>query len=829
MATPLMRQYHRIKAKYRDTILFFRVGDFYETFEEDAKIVSKELNLVLTRRSKEEPVPMAGIPHHALDAYLSRLVKKGYRVAICEQLEDPKKAKGLVKRDVIRIVTPGTLIEDTLLTCDNNFLFSVYRKEEIYGFAALDISTGEFFAGELDFYGINAEILRLSPAEIISNVELKVDVPQKIMPEEYYSDYESLLKDHFKVAEVEGFGIGKYGLKAAAAALKYAKENTMSELRNITSLQGYFRDRFLILDSTTLKNLEVFKNFWEEERYTLFFTINACVTPMGSRLLKRWMQRPLKNVDEIEKRQDAVEELTKKQMLLESIRDVLSHIKDLERIKTRISLGRARPKDLIALKEGLKYAQALKMNFESEILREESEKIEGLGKIVDLIERSIAGDYPIGDGVIKRGYSRELDNLRDLTLHAQDLIGKMEERERRRTGIKSLKIGYNDVMGYYIEVSKANLSKVPDHYKRKQTLKNSERFITDELKDLEYRILSAKEKINDIEQALYEEIIEKLKGDTPRIARVAEAIAHIDTIQSLAKVALEWNYTRPIVDESMDIAIKNGRHPVVERYTDFVPNDTNISGEARFIMLTGPNMAGKSTYMRQVALITILAQMGSFVPADYAKIGVVDRIYTRVGASDDITRGRSTFMMEMVELANILNTATERSLILLDEIGRGTSTYDGLAIAWSITEHIHNKIKARTIFATHYHHLIELENVLENVRNYHIAVKETPDGLVFVRKVMPGGMSKSYGIEVAKLAGVPEDVVKRAKNVLEMIEEEKVIEVRRGRKIVQTMLFGNSNCDEILEELRNLDIMNMTPLEALNKLNELKNRASKLK
>ncbi|AGB05228.1 DNA mismatch repair protein MutS [Aciduliprofundum sp. MAR08-339] len=829
MATPLMRQYHKIKAKYRDAILFFRVGDFYETFEEDAKIVSKELNIVLTRRSKEEPVPMAGIPHHALDAYLSRLVKKGYRVAICEQLEDPKKAKGLVKRDVIRIVTPGTLIEDTLLTYDNNFLLSVYRKEETYGFAALDISTGEFFAGELDFYGINGEILRLSPAEIISNVELKVDVPQKIMPEEYYSDYESLLKDHFKVAEIEGFGIGKYGLKAAAAALKYAKENTMSELKNITSLQGYFRDRFLILDSTTLKNLEVFKNFLGEERYTLFFTINACVTPMGSRLLKRWMQRPLKNVDEIEKRQDAVEELTKKQMMLESIRDVLSHIKDLERIKTRISLGRARPKDLIALKEGLKYAQDLKMNFESKILREESEKIEGLGKIVDLIERSIAGDYPIGDGVIKRGYSRELDSLRDLTLHAQDLIGKMEERERRRTGIKSLKIGYNDVMGYYIEVSKANLSKVPDHYKRKQTLKNSERFITDELKDLEYRILSAKEKINDIEQALYEEIIEKLKGETSRIARVAEAIAHIDTIQSLAKVALEWNYTRPIVDESMDIAIKNGRHPVVERYTDFVPNDTNISGEARFIMLTGPNMAGKSTYMRQVALITILAQMGSFVPADYAKIGVVDRIYTRVGASDDITRGRSTFMMEMVELANILNTATERSLILLDEIGRGTSTYDGLAIAWSITEHIHNKIKARTIFATHYHHLIELENVLENVRNYHIAVKETPDGLVFVRKVMPGGMSKSYGIEVAKLAGVPEDVVKRAKNVLEMIEEEKVIEVRRGRRIVQTMLFGNSNCDEILEELKNLDIMNMTPLEALNKLNELKNRASKLK
>ncbi len=824
MATPLMRQYHRIKAKYKDTILFFRVGDFYETFEDDAKLVSKELNIVLTRRSKDEPVPMAGIPYHALDAYLSRLVKKGYKVAICEQLEDPAKAKGLVKRDVVRIVTPGTLIEDTLLTEDNNFLFSIYKHDETYGFAALDISTGEFFAGELDFYGLNAEILRLQPSEILSNSKLNLDFPIKIMDEEYYVDYERILKEHFKVAELGGFGIGEYGLRAAASALKYAKENTMSELKNITSLQGYFKDKYLILDSTTLKNLEIFHNVIGENKYTLYYTINKCETPMGARLLKRWMQRPLKDIGEINNRLDAVEELVNKQLLQDSIRAILSRIKDIERIKTRISLGKATPRDLISLKESLKHAGKLKIDFESKILRDAAMNIDEIDDIIELIESAINGDYPVGEGVIKEGYDKELDEIKRIAADAKLLIGKMEERERRITGIKNLKIGYNDVMGYYIEVSKSNLSKVPDNYKRKQTLKNSERFITEELKELEYKILSAKDRIYELENKIYKDILRKLGEKIDVIERVAKSVALIDVISSLARIALEMNYTRPEVDESMDIEIRNGRHPVVELYTDFVPNDTHINSDARFIILTGPNMAGKSTYMRQVALIVILAQMGSFVPADYAKIGLVDRIYTRVGASDDITRGRSTFMMEMVELANILNTATQRSLILLDEIGRGTSTYDGLAIAWSITEHIHNSIRARTIFATHYHHLIELENVLDNVRNYHIAVKETQDGLIFVRKVMPGGMSKSYGIEVAKLAGVPEKVVKRAKEILNLIEEEKVIEVRRGKKIIQTMLFGEENCTDILDEIKRIDIMNLTPIDALNKLNELKRK-----
>ncbi len=824
MATPLMRQYHRIKAKYEDTILFFRVGDFYETFEDDAKLVSKELNIVLTRRSKDEPVPMAGIPYHALDAYLSRLVKKGYKVAICEQLEDPAKAKGLVKRDVVRIVTPGTLIEDTLLTEDNNFLLSIYKHDETYGFAALDISTGEFFAGELDFYGLNAEILRLQPSEILSNSKLNLDFPIKIMDEEYYEDYEKILKEHFKVAELGGFGIGEYGLRAAASALKYAKENTMSELKNITSLQGYFKDKYLILDSTTLKNLEIFHNVIGENKYTLYYTINKCETPMGARLLKRWMQRPLKDIGEINDRLDAVEELVNKQLLQDSIRAILSRIKDIERIKTRISLGKATPRDLISLKESLKYAGKLKIGFESKILRDAAMNIDEIDDIIELIESAINGDYPVGEGVIKEGYDKELDEVKRIAADAKILIGKMEERERRITGIKNLKIGYNDVMGYYIEVSKSNLSKVPENYKRKQTLKNSERFITDELKELEYKILSAKDRIYELENKIYKDILRKLGEKIDIIGRVAKSVALIDVISSLARIALEMNYTRPEVDESMDIEIRNGRHPVVELYTDFVPNDTHINSDARFIILTGPNMAGKSTYMRQVALIVILAQMGSFVPADYAKIGLVDRIYTRVGASDDITRGRSTFMMEMVELANILNTATQRSLILLDEIGRGTSTYDGLAIAWSITEHIHNSIRARTIFATHYHHLIELENVLENVKNYHIAVKETQDGLIFVRKVMPGGMSKSYGIEVAKLAGVPEKVIERAKEILNLIEEEKVIEVRRGKKIIQTMLFGEENCSNILDEIKRIDIMNLTPIDALNKLNELKRK-----
>ncbi len=827
MVTPLMKQYRRIKARYRDAILFFRVGDFYETFDEDAKIVSRELNIVLTRRSKDEPVPMAGIPYHALDAYLSRLVRKGYRVAICEQLEDPKKAKGLVKRDVIRIVTPGTLIEDSLLGEDNNFLFSVYRDGNLYGFAALDISTGEFFGGELDFHGLNAEILRLSPAEIISNFEMQLNLPSKVLDESYYYDFEEVLKEHFGVSELEGFGIGVRGLKAAAAALKYAKENTMSELKNVRTLQGYFRERYLILDSTTLKNLEVFTNVLGDEKFTLYSVVNSCATPMGSRLLKRWMQRPLKDVGEINRRLDAVEELVDNQMLLESLRMPLSRIRDIERIRSRISMGKVRPRDLIALKESLEHARALKLKFSSRFLREASSGIEGIDSIIKPIESAIAGDYPVGEGVIKEGYSEELDELRNIISNARELIGKMEERERKLTGIKSLKIGYNDVMGYYIEVSKANLSRVPERYRRKQTLKNSERYITDELKDLEYRILSARERARELEEKLYGEIVNELQGETEKLEKISRSIAIIDVIHSLALVALEYNYVRPKLKEGMDLIIKNGRHPVVERYTDFVPNDTSMNSNARFIILTGPNMAGKSTYMRQVALIVILAQMGSFVPADYAEIGIVDRIYTRVGASDDITRGRSTFMMEMVELANILNTATEQSLILLDEIGRGTSTYDGLAIAWSITEYIHNKIGARTIFATHYHHLIDLENVLEGVRNYHIAVKESPDGIVFIRKVMPGGMSKSYGIEVARLAGVPEDVLRRARDVLSMIEEEQVIEVRKGRRIVQTMLFGDGGCDDIVEELKKLDIMNMTPLEALNILNDLKNRALK--
>ena len=820
-----MRQYYRIKSKYRDAILFFRVGDFYETFDEDAKLVSKELNIVLTRRSKDEPVPMAGIPYHALDAYLSRLVKKGYTVAICEQLEDPSKAKGLVKRDVVRIVTPGTLIEDTLLGEDNNFLVAIYKGKK-YGFAALDISTGEFFASEFDLQALNAELLRLQPSEIIANKEINVDFTVKIMDEAYFYDFEKVLKQHFGVEELQGFGIGECGLRAAAGALKYAKENTRSELKNITSLQGYFNENYLVLDSTTLKNLEIFRNLLGEEKYTLYSTINRCLTPMGSRLLKRWMQRPLKDITEINKRLDAVEELIKKPLLLDSIRNILRKIKDVERIKTRISLGKASPRDLIALGESLKYAQELRLNFESELLRDASSDIVGINEIIKLIEDSIGGDYPVGEGVIKEGYDEELDKFRKYARDAKILIAKMEEKERRATGIKSLKIKYNDVMGYYIEVSKANLSKVPSHYKRKQTLKNAERFITEELKDLEYRILSARERIKEIEEKLYKEILDALSEKIRDMERIAKAVAIIDVISALSTWASEMSYTRPVVDESLDIIIKNGRHPVVELYTDFVPNDTNINASGRFIILTGPNMAGKSTYMRQVALIVILAQMGSFVPADYAKIGIVDRIYTRVGASDDITRGRSTFMVEMVELANILNTATEDSLILLDEIGRGTSTYDGLAIAWSITEYIHNKIRARTIFATHYHHLIDLENILENVRNYHIAVKETPDGLVFIRKVMPGGMSKSYGIEVARLAGVPLEVVERAKDVLSLIERENAIEVKRSRKIVQTLLFQGSEYEDIIEELRKIDIMNITPLEALNKLNELKNRLS---
>ncbi len=823
MVSPLMQQYYRIKAKYPDAILFFRVGDFYETFDEDAKLVSRELNIVLTRRSKDEPVPMAGIPHHALDAYLGRLVKKGYSVAICEQLEDPKKSRGLVKRDVVRIVTPGTLIEDTLLDEDNNFLMCIYASNGKYGFAALDISTGEFFAGDTDNAGLMAELLRIQPAEVLSNTPIKSDFKVKELPQEYFSDAAEILKEHFGVSQTDGFGLSTEAAIAAGTALKYAKEKTKSELRHITSLQGHFKEKHMVLDSTTLKNLEIFRNLTGDTKYTLYSSVNRTKTPMGSRLLKRWLQRPLLDIHEIKKRQDGVEELFSNHFLREEVDEALRGIKDIERIETRISLGRATPRDLLTLKESLKRAKDLRLEFKSEILREARDLISGMDEIIALIESSIAADVNVGEGVIKDGYDRELDELRDIARHATELIAQMEDRERRRTGIKNLRIKYNDVIGYYIEVSKGNVSRVPKDYIRKQTLKNYERYTTEELRKLEFRILGAREKISELERKIYESIVSKIaeKGNT--IKKVARAVAYIDVVQSLAEVAVEREYVRPEIDESMEIEIKNGRHPVVELYTDFVPNDTHINEDARFIILTGPNMAGKSTYMRQVALITILAQIGSFVPAEQAKIGIVDRIYTRVGASDDIIRGRSTFMVEMVELANILNTATERSLILLDEIGRGTSTYDGLAIAWSVSEYIHMKIKARTIFATHYHHLIDLENILEGVKNYHIAVKETPDGLVFVRKVMPGGMSKSYGIEVARLAGVPKQVIDRAREVLNLIEKENAIEVRKTRKILQTVLFETRNDNEVIEELKKVDIMNITPIEALNMLNKLKN------
>ncbi len=824
--TPLLEQYYRIKARYRDKILFFRVGDFYETFDEDAKLVSKELNIVLTRKSKDEPVPMAGIPYHALDAYLSRLVKKGYEVAICEQLEDPKKAKGLVKRDVVRIVTPGTLIEDSLLSDENNFLMGIYGKNNRFGFAILDISTGEFFAGEVDARGIQAEMLRVSPSEILINNDsgLNIDARVKILTDEYFGDYEITLKKHFGVSALEGFGLSELALKAAGATLKYAKENTMSELKNVNSLSGYFSENFLMLDSTTLKNLEVFRNIWGNEKYTLYSSINSTSTPMGARLLRRWMEKPLLDLKQIERRLDAVEELIKKPMERDSIKEKLKNIKDLERIEARISIGKGSPRDLINLRESLKSVMEISGRFESSLLREVM-RFEDVSSLVELLDRSIAGDVPVGEGVIREGYDDLLDNYRSTINNAKRLIAEMEQRERRRTGIKTLKIGYNDVMGYYIEVGKSHIRKIPAHYKRKQTLKNSERYITDELKDLEYKILSAREKIKELEEKIYEDIIARVQGYGEKIKKIAKKVATLDVLINLAEIAEQRDYTRPIVDESLDIIIREGRHPVVELYTDFVPNDTNMNAEARFVVLTGPNMAGKSTYMRQVALIVILAQMGSFVPASYAKIGLVDRIYTRVGASDDITRGRSTFMIEMIEVANILNTATERSLILLDEIGRGTSTYDGLAIAWSVTEHIHNEIRARTIFATHYHHLIDLENILPNLRNYHIAVKENPDGLVFVRKVMPGGMSKSYGIEVASLAGLPKNVVSRAKEVLNLIEKENAIEVRRKTgKVIQATLFGGCDYEDIIDEIRRIDIMNMTPLEALNKLNELKKK-----
>jgi DNA mismatch repair protein MutS len=879
--TPLMAQYYSTKEKYKDCILLYRIGDFYETFDEDAVVTSKALDIVLTAR---QGTPLAGIPYHALDSYLGKLVKKGHKVAICEQTEDPKLAKGLVRREVVRLVTPGTLIEDVLLDQrSNNYLSAIYIGKgsdghHVHGIATADISTGDFFATELGtLQDLQAELSRIRPAECLMPHELMQNkaltglcgsvVAQK--DEQEWAGEEggpahgaTALKGHFKVPSLQPFGCEDRPSAVAAAGLvlDYIQASSMGEV-HIEGLRYQTSSRFMSLDASTMRNLELVQNIRNGGiEGTLLEVLDRTVTPMGARLLRRWLLQPLLDLKELSKRHDAVEAMTKDLLLIEELEEVMKGFHDLERLTSKIQYGSANARNLLAVKNSLRLvgnlkgllrgrAEAATVEKAAGLFRGLAEGLNELNAIVEILDRAIVDEPPTGvkdGGMIKPGHSEELDGLNASVKDARDWISGLEKREKERSGIKTLRVGFNNVFGYYIEVSRAQADRVPQDYMRKQTLVNAERFITEELKRYEELVLSADEKIKALEFELFDKIRLRVAEMSGALLKVARTVAEIDVLRSLADVAVHGNYVRPALSDGTTLVIKDGRHPVIETKLasgEFVPNDTIMDcEESQLIILTGPNMAGKSTYMRQVALIAILAQMGSFVPAREATIGLVDKVFTRVGASDDLARGQSTFMVEMVETATILHTSTKRSLVLLDEIGRGTATFDGLSLAWAVAEELHNDphLGGKTIFATHYHQLTELTKVLPRAKNFHMPVKEQDDELVFLRKVLPGSVDKSYGIQVAKLAGIPHRVIDRAKEVLESLEAEELVVLEEsgpdrakkgGHKVkgpikpsfTQLVLFSDG--DKVTKELSDLDLGNMTPLEALNKLSELQRKA----
>ncbi len=862
--TPAMRQYYEAKEKHKDALIFFRMGDFYESFGDDAKIIAKELDITLTSRGRDkegEDMPLAGIPYHAVDSYLPRLIKKGYKVAICEQLEDPKTAKGVVKRGVVRVITPGTVIDSSLISEEtNNYLMSVSGDGLVFGISFLDVSTGEFmttqFTDNHSYDKIVSEAARMHPAECIlppslfENKKLMQRLKDLGITLNKFDDdafdpksSRDRLLSHFTVLTLEGTGCEKleFAIAASGAALLYAKTTQMRDLSHIHTMRTYSDCEFMVLDSITLRNLEIIQGIRGEGAGSLLSVVDRTKTPMGGRMLRKWILQPLISVNKITERLDAVEEMVRKTLLRYDLRSSLSRIRDIERLIGRIVYGNSNARDLIALKVSLsaipEITKSLKeSDIKSELLSGIISKLGDYTETVSLLERAIVDAPPVSvreGGMIKDGYNEKLDELKKMSLHGKDWIAEMQQKERDRTGIKSLKVGYNSVFGYYIEVTKANLSQVPPDYIRKQTTANGERFYTPELKEKEVMILSADEKRMALEFELFTELNSKLAGRSKELQATAQAIAELDVIVNLAETAVNNRYVRPEVNDSCNILIRDGRHPVVERtLVGFVPNDTRMDcQENQFLLLTGPNMAGKSTYMRQTALIVIMAQLGSFVPASYASVGIVDRIFTRVGAFDDLASGQSTFMIEMVELANILNNATPKSLVLLDEIGRGTSTYDGYSIAKAVVEFIHNKdrVGVRSLFATHYHQLTAIEGVLKRVKNYHIAVKEEGSDLVFLRKIIPGATDKSYGIHVARLAGVPLKVTQRAKEILKEVENGSAIGGRGkdSAKYTQLMLFGSEEKKEspVVEELKKLNVDAMTPLEALNALAEMKKKA----
>ena len=875
----MMTHYLETKKQYPDCILFYRLGDFYEMFFEDAKTVSRELELTLTGKDcgLEERAPMCGVPFHAVEGYLTRLVQKGYKVAIAEQMEDPKLAKGLVKREVIRVVTPGTITSSQALDeTKNNYLMAVVYTGNNYGIATVDITTGDFFVTEVTSErALLDEINKFTPSELVCNEALFMSgLDMDELKERYHfavtalenrffsdDDCRKILKEHFHVMSLEGLGLGDYenGMIASGAVLQYLYETQKNDLSHLTKITPYTTGQFMMIDTSTRRNLELVETLREKQkRGSLLWVLDKTKTAMGARLLRSFIDQPLIDKEEIERRQQAIEELNMNYISREEIREYLNSVYDLERLMGRISYKTANPRDLLSFKNSLEmlpYIKDILGEFSCELLKKMNEDLDPLRDLYELIDRSIVDEPPITvreGNIIKDGYSEEADKYRKAKTEGKAWLADLETEEKEKTGIKNLKIKYNKVFGYYFEVTNSFKDLVPEYFIRKQTLTNAERYTTDRLKELEDIIMGAEDRLYTLEYDLFCDVRDQIAAEVLRIQSTAKAIAGIDVFTSLSTVSMRNNYVKPKINEKGVINIKNGRHPVVEKMIKdslFVANDTYLdNGKNRISVITGPNMAGKSTYMRQTALIVLMAQIGSFVPADEANIGICDRIFTRVGASDDLASGQSTFMVEMTEVANILRNATKNSLLVLDEIGRGTSTFDGLSIAWAVIEHISNPkiLGAKTLFATHYHELTELEGTISGVNNYCIAVKEQGDDIVFLRKIVKGGADKSYGIQVAKLAGVPEPVIARAKELVEELAsaditaqakeiaqmsaspQHKAVAKPDEVDLNQMSIFDTVKDDDIIKELGDLELSSMTPIDALNTLyrlqTKLKNR-----
>ena len=871
--TPMMQQYLETKKEYADCILFYRLGDFYEMFFEDALTCSRELEITLTGKNcgLEERAPMCGVPFHSVDGYLNKLISKGYKVAICEQVEDPKMAKGLVKREVVRIVTPGTNLNTQALDeSRNNYLMSILCEENRYGVSLVDVTTGDYYVTEIDGdKKLMDEVYKFEPSEIVCNeaflmsglitedIKEKLRVSVSLLEPRFYEEEACIriLKEHFHVSTLDGLGLRDYtiGVNAAGMALLYLYDTQKNSLEHILTITPYITSRYMVLDSSTRRNLELTETLREKQkRGSLLWVLDKTKTAMGARLLRSFVEQPLIEEEDINDRLDAIQELNENIITREEIREYLNPVYDIERLISKVSYRSANPRDLIAFHTSLSMLPHIKFlmkSFQGKLLRQYEDQLDPLTDIYDLIDRAITEEPPLSvreGGIIKEGYNEEVDRLRKAKTEGKTWIAELEMKEKEATGIKNLRIKYNKVFGYYLEVTNSFKDMVPVNWTRKQTLANAERYITPELKELEDMILGAEDRLFTLEYDLFTEVRESIAAEMKRISQTAKAVAGIDVFASLALVSERNDYHRPRINTKGTIDIRDGRHPVVERMISgdsFVANDTYLNQkDKRISIITGPNMAGKSTYMRQTALIVLMAQIGCFVPAREADIGIADRIFTRVGASDDLASGQSTFMVEMTEVANILRNATKNSLLILDEIGRGTSTFDGLSIAWSVVEYIATALGSKALFATHYHELTELEGKLDSVNNYCIAVKEQGEDIIFLRKIIPGGADRSYGIQVARLAGIPDVVLSRAKEIAEELDQNDILsptqlknvdrlyeqrtidDMVQDATVEQLSLFGPSKSEDIILELRELRLESLSPIDALNKLYQLQNK-----